>query len=113
MLDLGELLGTEGQYEKAVVLLEQATTLRPPFADSFLKLGKVYLLQKKYEKARDALKKAVDLSPTNAEAHFLLSRAYFGLGETPAAQATHERFRTLQQAQQEKQGNAPPPRGKR
>ena len=104
LLDLGGLLGMEREYEKAVALLERATALQPSFADSFLKLGSVHLLQKKHEKARDALRKAVELSPNSAEAYFLLSRAYFGLRETQAAQAAHERFRSLK-AEQGKERN--------
>jgi superkiller protein 3 len=111
--DLGELLGMEGEYEKAVALLEQAAALQPSYADTFVKLGNVHLRQKKHDRARDALRKAVELSPNNAEAYFLLSRAYFGLKETQAAQAAHERFRSLQAEQQGKQGNAVAPDGKR
>ncbi len=62
-LQLGRLLGEQGQPAQGEPFLEEAAHLRPSLPTGWLELGSVLLAQQKYAAALDCLKHAMQLRP--------------------------------------------------
>ncbi|MGA9451484.1 MAG: tetratricopeptide repeat protein [Verrucomicrobiia bacterium] len=62
-LQLGRLLGEQGQPAQGEPFLEEAAHLRPSLPSGWLELGSVLLAQQKYAAALDCLKRAMRLRP--------------------------------------------------
>jgi len=62
-LQLGRLLGEQGQPAQGEPFLEEAAHLRPSLPTGWLELGSVMLAQQKYAAALDCLKHAIQLRP--------------------------------------------------
>lgn len=61
-LDLGSLFLQQKNYEQAALFFEQATTLKPDYANAYYNWGKALELQNKYEPAVAAYKQALRIA---------------------------------------------------
>ena len=62
-LQLGRLLGEQGQPEQGEAILEAATKLRPNVPDAWFELGNLLAAQGKYSKALDCMGRAARFYP--------------------------------------------------
>ncbi len=62
-LQLGRLLGEQGQPELGQAFLEQATRLRPSLPDAWFELGNVLAAQQKYDRALECMQHAAHFYP--------------------------------------------------
>ncbi|MDD5139951.1 MAG: tetratricopeptide repeat protein [Verrucomicrobiales bacterium] len=65
-LQLGRLLGEQGQPEQGEPFLEQATQLRPSLPDGWFELGNVLAAQQKYASALECMERAARLRPQDS-----------------------------------------------
>jgi tetratricopeptide (TPR) repeat protein len=106
---MGELLlqhysdNATSALAQAEALLVKATGLptnRPQ--DVYRDLGQVYILQRQFRKAVSPLQMSIKLDPGDERAYFALVKAYRGLGDTKAVDATQTRFHAMSESQIEK-----------
>jgi thiol-disulfide isomerase/thioredoxin/Flp pilus assembly protein TadD len=98
MLNEAKALIDKGQFDEAIVALDEAIKISPDMAALYHQLGRAYA-NKYYKtrdsafelKARDALQKAIELDHGLAEAYFLLGRIEFFNKQYEAAVADYER----------------------
>lgn len=84
-----------GDYQQAVLNLNQALRLNAKFAQPYLELGLIAMVEGKTEQSIEALQKAVSLEPGLAAAHYRLGLAYKRIGNETRAQEELSRFRAL------------------
>jgi Flp pilus assembly protein TadD len=87
LLNLGILLGHQGNLEEAFTLLSQAVAIAPRDPRIREELGHLCLQMKRLDEARQQLQEAVALDPRKASLHFLLGRAYHLQGQESQAKA--------------------------
>jgi Flp pilus assembly protein TadD len=83
--NLGVLEYQKKAYEKAVILLKQATAAQPDQSAALRYLGNSYFKVKAYKEALGALRKAVDLEPDDKESLFAAAECYYELGNLDQA----------------------------
>ena len=97
LLDKGKSLISKGEFDEAIVALDDAIKLKPEMAALHHQLGRAYV--NKFFKARDAqfetkaraeLKRALELDPSFAEAYYMLGRIDAFNKQYKAAQADYE-----------------------
>ena len=82
---IGKTLREEGRPEEAAKHYEQATKLRPDYAEAYLALGLVRNLLRERPSALEALSKAVALAPNHAGARYELGKLLVSLGDAEQA----------------------------
>jgi len=82
---MGLILKSEGDVEKAISMFEEATRGDSQHANVLRDLGSLYLQTGAELKAREVLERAVALNAEDPETHFLLSRLYNLIGESSLA----------------------------
>ncbi len=83
--NLGYLEFQRRSYEKAAVLLRQATQQNPDHAASLRYLGHAFFKTKMYKEALATLRKAIDLEPDDKESLFAAAECYYELGNLEQA----------------------------
>lgn len=83
--NLGALLYDTAQYQRAVVVLQQALKLNPHLASARTILGASLLALGDAKAARPVLESAVAATPADTRAQQLLQQALLTLGDYPAA----------------------------
>lgn len=78
--NLGYLEFQRRSYEKAVVLLRQASQQNPDHALTLRYLGHAYFKTKAYKEALAVLRKALDLEPDDKESLFAAGECYYEIG---------------------------------
>jgi len=88
MIEEGNALEENGQYEAALVQYSRVLQLAPDSARAYLNMGNVHLhlSEDNYENAIKDYLRAVDLKPDYVAAHFNLGRVYMLSGELELAQ---------------------------
>ena len=79
---LGVIHMTEGQWLRAVPLLEKASRLQPNNPDPHYFLGQAYQSLQKYEPAIEALRKAIALNPRLDHNDYQVTNAHYRLGQS-------------------------------
>jgi tetratricopeptide (TPR) repeat protein len=92
--NLGYLEFQRKAYEKAQVLLKQASTQNPENAPALRYFGHTLFRLKKYREALTALRAAVDLEPEDKESLFAMAETYFELGQAESATKIFSHLRT-------------------
>ncbi len=72
MLVKAEEAKLQGDFEKAVDLLQKIIIDEPNCVEAYEEVGDCYLSMQKKDKAEKALKQAIKLNPKSANAHYLL-----------------------------------------
>jgi tetratricopeptide (TPR) repeat protein len=85
----------EGDYEKALELLEKSLSLKavvPEYSGSLahMNMGKVYVMQREYRRAVEATRKALILFPPDGDGYYQMALALTGAGELRQARALAE-----------------------
>jgi tetratricopeptide (TPR) repeat protein len=83
--NLGVIEYQKKAYEKAVVLLKQATAVQPEHPLALRYLGNSYFKIKAYKEALGTLRKAIDLEPDDKESLFAAAECYYELGNLEQA----------------------------
>jgi tetratricopeptide (TPR) repeat protein len=83
--NLGVLEYQRKAYEKAVVLLKQATAAQSEHSAALRYLGNSYFKVRAYKDALGALRKAIDLEPEDKESLFAAAECYYELGSSDQA----------------------------
>ena len=83
--NLGLIELQKRQYEKALVLLEQAVQAKPEHSPSLRSLGQVQFKLRLYREALGNLRKAAELEPEVKESLFAMGECYFELGQNEQA----------------------------
>lgn len=78
--NLGFLEYQRKQYDKAVILLKQASQANPEHALSLRYLGHAFVKTHAYKEALGALRRAVDLDPEDKESLFAMAECFYELG---------------------------------
>ena len=73
----------QGDYERALELLEQATRFEPFAPDIHYYIGEVYLALDEYQQAYGAYQRALDIDPDFAPAYLGRARARLSVGPNP------------------------------
>jgi len=96
LTSLGTALGGAQQFDVAIDVLTQATSL-PGYSkpEGYLSLGQAYVNTKNYKDAAAALEKATSLAPENNQAWATLGWAYFGLKDADKFKAAAGKARSL------------------
>jgi len=94
LLILAEGMMTDGQPDRAVALLLEATRIRPA-ADTWRVLGTVHLDTNRPEKAAAAFEKALTINPFDAKTHAGLAEAHRRLGDVRRAKEHAEKAEWL------------------
>jgi len=71
---------SEGEYDSALKLYKQLTTIAPTNREGHLGMGRIMLLRGDNKQALNYFKEAVRLSPQSAPAHFELGSTHLNLG---------------------------------
>lgn len=66
--NVGEILFSNAKMEEALEYFTMAATIKPNWADAFLKLGYVHLNKTEYDKAKENFKKFLELDPDHPQA---------------------------------------------
>lgn len=66
----------DGEYPKAVQILQSASAKEPANSELFLLLSKSFYEMKEFEKASESAEKAVAIDPRNSQNHEWLGRSY-------------------------------------
>ena len=94
-LFLGKSLLRKRRWAEAAKVLEEARTLLPKFAGTYVDLAQAFRMQGRLKEARAVVDRGLGLAPANAglweEGGLVLQQ----LGDVPAARAALERARTL------------------
>ncbi|MDP3179090.1 MAG: tetratricopeptide repeat protein, partial [Spirochaetaceae bacterium] len=83
--NLGFLEFQKKAYEKAVLLLRQASVANPDHPSTLRYLGHSYFKVKSYKDALISLRKAIDLQPDDKESLFAVAECYYELGNSEQA----------------------------
>jgi arylsulfatase A-like enzyme/Tfp pilus assembly protein PilF len=75
----------DGQFQRAIPMLEQVTASEPNIPLAQLQLGVAYARQRQYARAVPALKKAVSLQPADMFAHYELAVGMYETGDLRGA----------------------------
>ena len=86
-LNLGDLLTTQGDLERALRALTQAASLAPENAKVREQLGRAYEVQGDLPRAQGELEEAVRLAPNASALHFKLGQVYHRRGLAKQAEA--------------------------
>jgi Flp pilus assembly protein TadD len=86
-LNLGDLLTTQGDLERALRALTQAASLAPENAKVREQLGRAYEVQGDLTSAQRELEQAVRLAPNASALHFKLGQVYHRRGLAKQAEA--------------------------
>lgn len=73
----------QGEYDRALQLLERAVRMAPRLPQVHNALGIVHLHRESYEIAESALEQAIALDPAYAEAYYNLGTLYSGMSKDP------------------------------
>lgn len=92
--NLGYLEFQRKAYEKAQVLLKQASSQNPENAPALRYYGHTLFRLKKYKEALTALRAAVDLEPEDKESLFAMAETYFELAQSENAIKIFSHLRT-------------------
>ncbi len=92
--NLGYLEFQRRAYEKAMVLLKQASTQNPENPLALRYYGHTLFRLKKFKEAIVILRKAVDLEPEDKESLFAVAETYFELGQAENATKIFSHLRT-------------------
>jgi tetratricopeptide (TPR) repeat protein len=84
-LDQGVSALDQGDYEKAIFYLSQASAINPQSSMALNLLGIAYFQKKEYQLAKTQFEKAIALKPSYAEAFNNLGGAYFALRDLEKA----------------------------
>lgn len=76
ILDRGIAVYKEGDYEKAIPMLEEASREYPGSYEVFVYLGASYANLARYNAAIGALKRASEIKPDSPRVHYNLGQAY-------------------------------------
>lgn len=66
--NVGEILFSNAKMDEALEYFTMAATIKPSWADPFLKLGYVYLNKTEYDKAKESFNKFLELDPDHPQA---------------------------------------------
>ncbi|MDP8266334.1 MAG: tetratricopeptide repeat protein [Candidatus Aceula meridiana] len=98
-LRLGASYGRLGDFEKAVVQLKKAATLRPKDVQAHYLLAIIYSSQSKEEEATDEyeliLQKVIEKDPDSSEGYAYLGQLYYSQGRITPAIEQFEKVLTL------------------
>jgi len=83
--NLGVIEFQKRQFEKAVVLLQQAAQAKPEHAPSLRHLGHAQFKVKRYREALINLRKAAELEPEDKDSLFAMGECYYELGQSDQA----------------------------
>ena len=97
---LGDAYSRQEKWDLAIPNLQRAIWLNPDFSGPFILLGKCYFKQHNYSNAEGILRRALILDPQNASATYLLGQTLMLMGKTAEGRAMLQKWRTLQQGQQ-------------
>jgi tetratricopeptide (TPR) repeat protein len=97
---LGDAYTRQEKWDLAIPNLQRAIWLNPDFSGPFILLGKCYFKQHNYSNAEGILRRALILDPQNASATYLLGQTLMLMGKTAEGRAMLQKWRTLQQGQQ-------------
>jgi len=76
-INLGLIYASNGMYEEAVRVLEEAIRFRPGRLDANWNLGYTYWSMGDLEKTAEQMRKCIELDPDNAEAHNIIGLTYY------------------------------------
>jgi tetratricopeptide (TPR) repeat protein len=71
--NVGEILFSNAKMDEALEYFTMAATIKPTWADAFLKLGYVHLNKTEYDKAKENFKKFLELDPDHPQAQSVKS----------------------------------------
>jgi TolB-like protein/DNA-binding winged helix-turn-helix (wHTH) protein len=80
-----------GHLDQAIKLYEQAVTLDPLRANSYVSFGQLLYVAGRYDEARAALRQALDLNPQATDAHVILGQILIAQGKPQQALAEIEK----------------------
>ncbi len=83
-------------YAGAIEPLEQAASMRPDHAETWLKLGIARSALEEWEAAIEAYSRVIELDPGHAKAHHNLGNVHFRRGQFVPAEAAYGRSRELE-----------------
>jgi tetratricopeptide (TPR) repeat protein len=78
---LGEIYLAQGDYKRAIPVLESAAGYRPDSTAVLISLAIACFEAQQYEKALGVARKTLTVDPKNAGAHQMLGKSYFMLGD--------------------------------
>ena len=81
--------------ERAIVILEQATTNNPGNASAWAHLGLAYYARRNYEGVIETLPKAIELGANKIEYYYVLGLSYFYMDECEKAMPLFQKALTL------------------
>jgi tetratricopeptide (TPR) repeat protein len=85
VIDAGYLLLRHGEFERAIVFLQQGVAEAPDLFGGRYRLGQALLRAGDYRSAQEHLLKAVELDPSFGSTYYSLGLAHEALGDLPAA----------------------------
>lgn len=71
--NVGEILFSNAKMDEALEYFALAATIKPGWADAYLKLGYVYLNKTDYDSAKESFQKFLDLAPDHPQAQSVKS----------------------------------------
>jgi tetratricopeptide (TPR) repeat protein len=83
--NLGYLEFLKKNYEKAVLLLQQARSQEPEHAPTLRYLGHSFFKLKRHKEAMTLIRRAIDLDPGDKESLYALAECYYELNQTDQA----------------------------
>lgn len=70
--NLGDVYGTEGDYQRSIQMFAKAIEMRPDYAEAYHNLGNTFMQMGQFENAKKVLLKSVELSPGLYQGYFKL-----------------------------------------
>jgi len=92
--EIGTILVSQHEAEKAIPYLERAVHLKPDLLNAYQQLGKAFYLRNDYNRAERELKKVLTVDP-EGNAHYLLGMVYRDAGRTAEAHAMLQESRRI------------------
>ena len=78
---MGKVLMQKGDYEKALVAVDDAIALKPNYMPGHLAMGEIFLAQGEEKDAIKAFKRAIELDPASVDARQRLATIYRKAGK--------------------------------
>jgi tetratricopeptide (TPR) repeat protein len=82
---LGEALSRQGDWDRAIVALQQSLWINPFFSGPYIVLGRGYLAKGQLQTAEGMLRRAVEYDPNNKAARYQLGQVLQRLGRRDEA----------------------------
>ena len=87
LVNLGEVLGSSGQYEEAINVLKRALQSDPGSPDAHRSFGKIFLDQGRLDEAEDHLTQSLRIDPQDEKAHSFIGQVYLARGQLAEAKS--------------------------